>query len=171
MKEKNPELSWAGIDKLAAEIRAAGGPGSNEWDMGNSHTKGFNEAYIQALRDNNGRVPGELEAVTALIITTTGAKTGKKRTVPLACHSIDGRLLVVASMGGADRNPPWFHNLVRHPEVLVEKDGESFSAHAVVTEGEDRNYLFQKICANVPNFADYQSRTQRQIPVVELKRG
>ncbi|MEH6542937.1 MAG: nitroreductase/quinone reductase family protein [Porticoccaceae bacterium] len=170
MKDKNTELNWAGIDKLAAEIRASGGPGSNEWDMDNSHTKGFNEAFIKALRENKGKVPGELEAAMALILTTTGAKTGKERVVPLACHLTEGRLLVAASMGGSDRNPPWFHNVVSHPEVLVEKDGDTFPAMAVVTEGEDRNSLFQQICENVPTFADYQSRTRRQIPVVELKR-
>ncbi len=67
-------------------------------------------------------------------------------------------------------NPPWFYNLVKNPEVFVEKDGESFLAIAVVTEGEDRDYLFQKICENEPTFGAYQARTDRVIPVIELQR-
>ena len=170
MKEEPSVLSWTGLGKLAAEIRASGGPGSNEWDMAASHTKRFNDAFVKALRENKGKIPGELESAPGLIITTTGAKTGKQRTVPLVCQEIEGRLLIMASMGGSERNPPWFHNLVRNPEVLVEKDGESFTAQAVVIEGEQRDRLFKIISENLPPFADYQSRTKRQIPVVELKR-
>ncbi len=106
----------------------------------------------------------------ALIITTTGSKTGEKRAVPLGYQLVDDRLLVIASMAGAKRNPPWFTNLVKTPEVFVEKDGESFLANAIVTEGDDRNYLFQKICEGEPTFAEYQARTDRVIPVVELQR-
>ncbi len=123
-----------------------------------------------SLRENNGKVPGELEALHALIITTTGVKTGQKRAVPLGYQVVDGRLVIVASMGGAKRNPPWFYNLAKTPEVFVEKDGESFLATAIVTEGDDRNYLFQKICEGIPTFAEYQARTERVIPVVELQR-
>jgi len=73
-------------------------------------------------------------------------------------------------MGGAPRNPPWYHNLVHNPEVLIEKGGESFSARAVVAEGDDRNRLFQIVCDNLPVFATYQERTERIIPIVELVR-
>lgn len=90
--------------------------------------------------------------------------------MPLAYQEIDSRLIIIASMGGAPRNPPWFHNLVHCPDVLIEKDGETFSARAVVTEGEDRDRLFQTVCDSLPVFAAYQKRTQRTIPVVELIR-
>ena len=164
------ELTMADIDKLALELSAPDGPGSNAWDMESSHTKVVNDAVMEALRGNSGKIPGELEGVPALIITTTGAKTGKKRTLPLAYQEIDGRLIIIASMGGSPRNPPWFHNLLHCADVLIEKDGESFSARAVVTEGEDRNRLFQIVCDNLPVFATYQKRTDRIIPVVELIR-
>ncbi len=170
MSSKDTELTLDGINTLAAEIRAGDGPGTQAWDRGTSHTNRFNEAVVDALRENKGKVPGELEKATLLIITTIGAKSGEKRTVPLSYVVIDGRLLLIASMGGAQRNPPWYHNLVKHPEVLVEKDGVSFSARAVVTEGEDRDRLFGIICQRIPNFADYQTRTDRVIPVVELVR-
>ena len=170
MAENNSDLSFEAIDKLALEISAPEGPGSSAWDGATSHTVRVNDAVMDALREYKGEVPGELGAVPMLIITTTGAKTGKKRTLPLACHNIEGRLLIVASMGGAPRNPPWFHNLLHCPDVLIEKDGESFSARAVVTEGEDRERLFQTICDNIPQFATYRARTERTIPVVELIR-
>jgi deazaflavin-dependent oxidoreductase (nitroreductase family) len=125
---------------------------------------------MRALRENKGKVPGELEAIPGLIITTIGAKTGKKRAVPLAYQIVDGRLVIIASMGGANRNPPWFFNLVKNPEVLVEKDGETFKATAVVAQGKDRTYLYQKVAEVFPTFKKYQTRTTRVIPVVELKR-
>jgi deazaflavin-dependent oxidoreductase (nitroreductase family) len=170
MNEDDIELNWTELNKVSAEVGSSDGPGSTGWNPEHSQTNRFNEALMNAFRKNNGKVPGELEDVPMLIITTTGAKTGKRRAIPLAYQVIDDRLLIIASMAGADRHPPWFHNLVRHPEVAVEMGGETFTAHAVVTEGEDRDDVFQRICKNFELFADYQARTDRQIPVVELKR-
>ena len=170
MDKNKSNITMADIDKLALEISASNGPGSGAWDMEHSETKQVNDAVVDALRGNAGKIPGELENVPALIITTTGAKTGKKRTVPLAYQQIDGRLIIIASMGGAPRNPPWFHNLLHCPDLVVEKDGETFTARAVVTKGDDRDYLFAIVCENLPVFAAYQQRTERVIPVVELLR-
>lgn len=170
MKDQINRVTMEDINQLALEISAADGPGSASWDEQNTHTQRVNEAVMAGLRDNKGKIPGELAGVPALILTTTGAKSGKKRAVPLACQEIDGRLIIIASMGGAPRNPPWYHNLIKNPEVQIEKDGEVFSAHAVATEGEDRDKLFQTVCANLPVFATYQARTERVIPVVELIR-
>ena len=164
------ELGWADLLKMGDEVKSDHGPRSKDWNSDSSTTKRFNELYMRALRDNKGKVPGELEVIPSLIITTVGAKTGEKRAVPLAYQIVDGRLVIVASMGGAVRNPPWFFNLVKNPEVLVEKDGESFKAKAVVTEGTDRTYLYEKVAEVLPAFKEYQIRTTRVIPVVELKR-
>ena len=170
MAEDKTELGWADLMKMVAEVGSENGPGSKAWKAEGSDTKRVNELFMRALRENNGKVPGELADMPALIITTTGSKTGEKRAVPLGYQLVDGRLLIIASMAGAERNPPWFNNLVKTSEVLVEKDGESFLANAVVTAGDDRNYLFQKICESEPTFAEYQARTDRVIPVVELQR-
>lgn len=166
----NVQIGFADLLKMGDEVRANDGPGSKDWNPSGSETQRVNEAYMRALRENGGKVPGELSAIPSLIITTVGAKTGEKRSVPLACQVIDGRLVIVASMGGAQRNPPWFHNLVKNPDVVVEKDGETFKARAVVTEGDDRTYLYNKVAEVLPAFKDYQARTDRVIPVVELKR-
>lgn len=170
MTTQNDQLGWADLQKLTSEVLAEDGPGSKNWNPDTSETNRVNERFMQALRQNNGKVPGELHDLPGLIITTTGAKTGKQRSVPLAYHEVDGRLLIIASMGGAKRNPPWFHNLVANPEVLVEKDGESFKATAVVTAGADRDRLYKSVCEALPPFAEYQARTKRVIPVIELKR-
>lgn len=170
MTKDKVELGWADLRKMVDEVKSDNGPGSQNWDPDGSETRRVNELFMRALRENKGKVPGELEAMPSLIITTTGAKTGEKRAVPLNYQIVDGRLFVIASMAGANRNPPWFFNLVKTPEVLVEKDGESFSAKAVVTEGEDRVYLYQKIVEVVPVLKEYQTKVTRKIPIVELKR-
>ena len=170
MSEKEVNVGWSDLLKMAAEVVSDDGPGSKSWDPAGSDTQRVNHLFMEALRKNNGKVPGELKGFPGLIVTTTGAKSGEKRAVPLVYQIIDGRLVIVASMGGSHRNPPWFHNLVKDPKVMVEKDGECFMTTAVVTEGDDRSYLYQKVCDVLPGFADYQARTSRVIPVVELKR-
>lgn len=164
------EMNWEQLNALTAEVIGESGPGSKDWNGEGSHTRRFNQALIEEFRKNGGRVPGELADVPLLVLHTTGARTGIERPVPLAYFEVDGRLLVIASMGGARLNPPWYHNLVKHPEVRVELGGESFDAEAIRTEGADRDDLFRKVCELMPVFAEYQSRTERRIPVFELRR-
>jgi deazaflavin-dependent oxidoreductase (nitroreductase family) len=156
------ELTFAGLGQVANEIRSDAG--------GGEVTKTFNEEAIRAFRANGGKLPGEMHAVPIVLITALGAKTGTPRTVPVAYFEIDGRLVVAASMGGAPRNPPWFHNLVAHPEVTVELGGETFGAVASVTVGSDRDRLWEEIVRRFPVWGGYQAKTSRVIPVVELSR-
>ena len=88
------ELGWTDLLKMGDEVKSDNGPGSKDWNSDNSTTKRFNELYMRALRDNKGKVPGELEVIPSLIITTIGAKTGEKRAVPLAYQIVDGRLVI-----------------------------------------------------------------------------
>ena len=170
MTSEKVELKWADLLKMSDEVKSTYGPGTETWAADGSETQRVNDLFMRALRENNGKVPGELESLPGLIITTVGAKSGEKRAVPLAYQIIDSRLVIVASMAGADRNPPWFHNLVKNPEVQVEMNGESFKATAIVTQGVDRTHLYQKVAEVLPAFKEYQARTTRVIPVVELKR-
>jgi deazaflavin-dependent oxidoreductase (nitroreductase family) len=164
------DLNMSELMKMSAEVAADDGPGSSTWNVEGTITQRVNDTVMEALRQNQGKLPGELAEMPCVIITTTGAKSGKPRTVPLAYQSLDDRILIIASMGGSVRNPPWFHNLVQNPEVTVELGGETYQAKAIVTEGADRDGLFGRICTNIPTFAAYQERTERVIPVVELKR-
>ncbi|WP_254897178.1 nitroreductase/quinone reductase family protein [Amycolatopsis sp. Hca4] len=101
-------------------------------------------------------------------LTTTGARTGRKHQVTLGALDIDGRLVVVASAMGAPKHPAWYHNIRHHPLVTVETDTETFEAMAALPP--DRDELFAEVVAREPGFGDYQARTTRILPVVELHR-
>lgn len=157
-------LSAAQLGKVLEELRSEGGPASN--------TRAFNEALIAEFRRSGGVISGELGGpeYRFLLLTTKGAKTGKPRTVPLGYVKVEGRLFILASKGGGETNPLWFGNVVKHPDVVVEIGAETYPAKAVVMEGEERDRLFAAIAAKAPRFAEYQERTSRPIPVVELRR-
>jgi len=165
-----PDLNWNQLDVLTEEVRSGAGPGTPAWDAAKSHTRRFNEAFIEEFRSTGGKVPGELGEVDILLLTARGAKSGEARTVPVGFHRIDGRLIILASMGGADKNPPWYYNVVANPEVTVELGADTFRATATVTKGDDRDQLFATVCERMAVFAEYQERTTRLIPVIELTR-
>jgi deazaflavin-dependent oxidoreductase (nitroreductase family) len=164
------ELNFETLTGLTADAQSEHPPGSRGWVAEGSRTQRINDEITKALREHGGKIPGELESVPFLLLTATGAKSGVERTVPLWTSEIEGRLVVVASLGGADRNPPWFHNVVANPEVTVEWQGERFPAQAIVVEGSDRDRLFEACARLLPQFGQYQQRTERVLPVVELVR-
>lgn len=135
-------------------------------------TRTFNQAMIEEFRRSGGVLSGELGGpqYAFLLLTTTGAKTGKERTVPLGYVKVEGRLLILASKAGAETNPLWFGNVVANPDVVVEIGAEKYRARADVKEGDERNRLFAAIVAKAPRFGEYQERAPRPIPVVELIR-
>jgi deazaflavin-dependent oxidoreductase (nitroreductase family) len=130
----------------------------------------LNQAVTSEFRANQGRVSGAMEGMPILLVTMTGAKTGRTLTRPL-CYSRDGdRLVVIASYGGAPRNPPWYHNLLANPVVTIEVGTEKFKARAARTSGAERQRLFDAQAQLMPFFNDYQKKTKRQIPVLTLTR-
>jgi len=130
----------------------------------------FNRNLIAEFRANGGKVGGMFANSPLVILTTTGAKSGLPREIPLV-YSTDGdRLVVIASKGGAPTHPDWYHNLVANPDVRVELPGETYQARAVIAEGEERDRLFDRQAAAMPNFAEYQRGTERRIPVMVLER-
>lgn len=139
--------------------------------MASARPRGFNDRLIDDFRAHDGQITsGPFTGRSLLLLTTTGAKTGEERTNPLA-YSRDGdRLVIVASKGGAPRNPDWFHNLRAHPEVSVELGPEKFRARATVADDAERRRLYDQHAAKMPAFADYEKKTARKIPVVVLER-
>jgi deazaflavin-dependent oxidoreductase (nitroreductase family) len=131
----------------------------------------FNQQVIDQFRTNNGTmVSGMFKGAPLLLLTTTGARSGRRRTTPLA-HTRDGdRYVVIASKAGAPSHPDWYRNLVANPEVTVEVGGETFEALASVPTGSERKRLYDAQAALMPNFAEYQRNTTREIPVVVLER-
>jgi deazaflavin-dependent oxidoreductase (nitroreductase family) len=130
----------------------------------------WNRQTIEAFRANGGKVGGMWEGKPLLLLTTTGAKSGQRRTNPVMYMADGDRLLVFASKGGAPSNPDWYHNLVAHPEVTVEVGTETYEATATPLTGEERDRLYARHAGLYPQFADYQARTARKIPVVALVR-
>src|SRR5690242_501341 len=130
----------------------------------------FNQKVIAEFRANGGKVGPPFEGAPMLLLTTTGAKSGQQRTTPLV-HTMDGdRLVVIASKAGAPNHPAWYHNLVANPTVTVEKGTERFQARARVAGDEERDRLYAAQARLMPNFAEYQQKTTRRIPVVVLER-
>ncbi len=126
-----------------------------------------NLTVVETFRANNGRMPN---GAAVLLLTSTGARSGQTRLNPLAYTRDGDRFVVIASKGGNPSNPDWYHNVVANPEVTVEVDGDRFQARARVTEGTERQRLFDAQAALMPNFAEYQQQTSRQIPVIVLER-
>lgn len=130
----------------------------------------WNRQIIEEFRANEGKVGGVWEGRRLLLLTTTGAKSGQRRTTPLAYLPDGERLLIFGSKAGAPTHPDWYHNLVAHPDVTVEVGAETYKATATVVTGEERNQLFAKQVEASPAFGDYQSKTSRIIPVIALSR-
>jgi deazaflavin-dependent oxidoreductase (nitroreductase family) len=131
----------------------------------------FQRQVIAEFREKNGKVGGMFEGWSLLVLTTVGAKSGLDRSTLLGFLRIDGEVVVVASAMGAPKNPDWFHNLRKNPEVTVETGTETYSAIATIPAGEERDALFGKVTAEAPGFAGYQEKTTRRIPVVILRRA
>ena len=130
----------------------------------------FNRGIVEEFRANGGSVTGQFAGAPLLLLTTTGAKSGEARTTPLV-HSTDGgRVVIIASYGGAPRHPAWFLNLRANPEVTVELPGETFHGRARIAAGEERGRLFDQQAAAMPQFNEYREKTSREIPVVVIER-
>jgi deazaflavin-dependent oxidoreductase (nitroreductase family) len=130
----------------------------------------FNQALIDEFRNDGGKVTGMFAGAPLVLITTTGAKSGRRRTTPIVYTTDGDRMVIIASKGGAPTSPDWYHNLVAHPEVTVELPNETFEARARVAEGPERERLWRAQADLMPNFDEYQKATTREIPVVVLER-
>ena len=131
----------------------------------------LNRNVIEEFRANHGRVSGMFANEPLLLLTTTGARSGEKRTNPLV-HTLDGdRVVIIASFGGAPKHPAWFLNIRANPEVTIELPGQTFTANAIIPEGEERRRIYDQHAAEMPRFAEYQAMTSREIPVVVIPRS
>ena len=131
----------------------------------------WNQAIIDEFRANEGRVGGNFEGRTLLLLHHRGAKSGEERINPLAYQpQDDGSVAVFASAGGAPKTPDWYYNLVAHPDVTVEIGTETFPARARTAQGEERARIWERQKRDWPGFAEYEEKTRgiREIPVVIL---
>lgn len=106
-----------------------------------------------------------INGMAVVLFTTTGAKSGKKRYVPLMRVTEDGKYAMVASKGGAPENPSWFHNVVANPEVTVQDGTVVTTGVAREVTGDERAHWWELAVAAYPPYAEYQENTDRLIPV------
>jgi deazaflavin-dependent oxidoreductase (nitroreductase family) len=130
----------------------------------------WNRKIIEEFRANGGRVGGQFEGAPLLLLHSTGAKSGQERVNPMMYQAVGDDLAVFASKAGAPTNPDWYHNLVAHPEATVEVGTDTYPVRARVAGSAERERIWSKQKADYPGFADYEAKTDRQIPVVILER-
>ena len=128
----------------------------------------FNAHVIDEFRANEGHVGGMFEGMPLLLLHHTGAKSGEDRINPVAYQSDDGRYVIFASKGGAPSNPGWYHNLISHPNTTIEVGTETIDVSASEATGEERERLFSTQAERYPQFGEYESKTDRVIPVIVL---
>lgn len=123
-------------------------------------------AHARLYRLTGGRVGGRFGRLEQILLTTTGRRSGEKRTVPLAVTPVGPSVVLVASDGGAPGHPAWYLNLTAHPEVVVQRGRRAMPMLARVAVGTERERLWAAVVENNPGYARYQERTEREIPVV-----
>ena len=159
-----------GQSDSSAASSTESGASSGRGAKGPSGLNDRNQQVIKEFRANQGKVGGRYAEVPLLLLTTTGAKSGRALTRPLAYTRDGERLVVIASFGGGPKNPAWYHNLVAHPEATVEVGSDRFRVKATVASGKERQRLYARQAAQLPAFAEYEKKTTRQIPVIVLTR-
>jgi deazaflavin-dependent oxidoreductase (nitroreductase family) len=137
----------------------------------------YNRRIIEEFRANEGRVGGPFAGAPMVLVTSMGAKSRRPHTTPLVYLREDDpaggpgdRFYVFGSMGGAPKHPAWYHNLKTNPDATVEVGTEKYPVRAKILTGAERDRIFEKQASLRPQFAEYQSRTTRKIPVVALER-
>ncbi|GAA4224563.1 deazaflavin-dependent oxidoreductase (nitroreductase family) [Streptosporangium album] len=130
----------------------------------------FGKEHVDRYRATDGAEGHEWQGTTALILTTTGRKSGEQRDTPLIYQRHGDDYLVVASKGGADAPPSWYLNLQTNPEVEVQVLGDRFRARARVATSEEKPELWPIMAAAWPAYDEYQTKTDRDIPVIVLER-
>jgi deazaflavin-dependent oxidoreductase (nitroreductase family) len=128
----------------------------------------FNAKIIDEFHANEGRVGGMFEKMPLLLLHHTGARSGRALVNPLAYARDDGRYVIFASKGGAPRNPDWYHNLKAHPNATIEVGSDKLDVVASEASAEERERLFRAQAERLPQFAEYEQKAGRTIPVILL---
>jgi deazaflavin-dependent oxidoreductase (nitroreductase family) len=130
----------------------------------------FGDEHVKQYLATDGAEGHDWQGTTVLLLTTTGRRTGQPRTLPLIYQKHGDDHLVVASKGGADQPPAWYLNLEANPEVEVQVHGDRFTARARTATAEEKPELWEIMTATWPAYDEYQTKTDRNIPVVVLER-
>jgi deazaflavin-dependent oxidoreductase (nitroreductase family) len=138
--------------------------------MSESDDQLFGAEHVRVYRETGGERGYEWRGTTILLLTTTGRKSGEPRTTPLI-HRADGeRWVIVASKGGAPEHPGWYENLLADADASIQVKDELIPVRASTAEGEERARLWSLMAEVWPAYDEYQTKTDREIPVVVLTR-
>ncbi len=132
-------------------------------------SKDRNARIIEEFRANEGKVGGYFAGRPMLLLHTKGRKTGLPRTNPVVYLPDGDRFVIIASKGGAPKDPQWCRNLVADPNVEIEVGTRTIPVKAVVITGPERDELYARQAEKMPAFADYERKTERTIPVIALE--
>jgi deazaflavin-dependent oxidoreductase (nitroreductase family) len=124
---------------------------------------------VEEFESSNGAKGGHLRGMPIVVMTMKGAKSGKLRKVPVMRVEAGGIYAVVASLGGAPKNPVWYYNLVANPRVELQDGSERHDVVAREVTGDEKALWWERAVAAYPDYADYQTRTTREIPVFVLE--
>jgi F420H(2)-dependent quinone reductase len=122
--------------------------------------------HARVYRLTGGRIGGRLGSAQAVLLTTTGRKSGALRTTPLTAVPDGDRIILIASNGGAPRHPDWYLNLVAAPDIVIQRRAEILHLRARTAGPDERETLWSRAVAVHGGYADYQRRADREIPVV-----
>lgn len=141
--------------------------------MSNEEVMAFNATVIEDFRANDGVMPegSMFHGNPTLLMTMTGAKSGRTLTTPLTYGTDGDAFVVMASAGGSPKAPSWAFNLRAHPQITLEILGETFEATASETAGEERERVYSALTTEMPRFAEYQAGVERTIPLFRLTRN
>ncbi len=131
-------------------------------------TSDWARKQAEAFEASNGTEANELRGMPIIVVTSIGAKSGKVRKTPLMRVDHNGEYAAIASLGGAPENPVWYYNLKKNP--LVELQDETVKKDYIAREvfGEERDLWWERAVATFPDYANYQKKTERTIPVFVL---
>jgi deazaflavin-dependent oxidoreductase (nitroreductase family) len=141
-------------------------PLTGEYEPG---TSAWSSKHVELYEATNGEEGGDLQGRPVIVLTSVGAKTGKLRKTALMRVEHDGVYAVVASLGGAPRNPAWYHNLAKSPHVELQDRATKRDYHAREVAGEMKAIWWARAVETWPDYANYQKKTSRQIPVFVLE--
>jgi deazaflavin-dependent oxidoreductase (nitroreductase family) len=154
---------------MAFEKTPGGTRGTNMPSFVTPVMKLMNNQMIRRFRRSAGS-DGKTMGMDRLVLTTVGAKTGQRRQTLLGTFPDgDGAWLIIASAGGATKNPAWYHNLAAHPDrAQIEVRGKTVNVTAAQLAGQERDAAWQRITAAQPRYAGYEKKTDRVMPVIRL---
>jgi deazaflavin-dependent oxidoreductase (nitroreductase family) len=128
----------------------------------------YNQRIIDEFRSNAGKPPSWSGSSPLILLHHRGARSGAERVNPVAYLDDDGRYVIFASKAGAPTNPDWYHNLKAHPDTTIEVGSDTVAVTAAEATGEERGRLYAAQAQRSPQFAEYQEKTDRVIPVIVL---